>query len=348
MNKPNISDSDIAAAAASHQLGTPISDPEYFQIRDIDTVVEDGRKKRKKRKICGAFLYENTTTLLFSRTNYGKSILAFQFAWAAATGTDLDSCSALKNECEPMKVLVVDLELEDDDLAERHGMAVDSKNPYSKNLLYMHERIDNPIMIGFPLLDKIEQAAVLHESKLVVIDNISKLLPDAVKPDTAAMVISVLNRIRIKTGASIFVIGHTTKGNPLIRIHPTDYYGSAMLQNFFHELSFLDQTKDGDFFLCHSKTKKSETYNKIVPVFFRGEHPCVGYGFNFVSLQSLADIQLPIALTNPSRNRTRNLSKFKKEISVLLAGGFTQVEIADLCNVNHSSISRLCSSSPDI
>jgi len=74
-------------------------DPDYFQIRDIDTVVKDGRKKKIRRKICGAFLYENTTTLLFSRTNYGKSILAFQFAWAAATGTDFDPCAALCNEC---------------------------------------------------------------------------------------------------------------------------------------------------------------------------------------------------------------------------------------------------------
>lgn len=322
------------------------SDPSYFQVRDIDTVVEDGRKKKKKRKICGAFLYEDTTTLLFSRTNYGKSILAFQFAWAAATGSNLDPCAALCNECEPMKVLVVDLELEDSDLAERHGIVVDSKNPYSKNLLYMHERIDNPVMIGFPLLDKIEQAAVLHEAKLVVIDNISKLLPDAVKPDTAAMVITVLNRIRIKTGASVFVIGHTTKGNPLVRIQPTDYYGSAMLQNFFHELSFLDQTKDGDFFLCHSKTKKSETYNKIVPVFFRGEHRYVGYGFNFVSLQSLADIQLPVTLSNPSRHRSRNLKEFKNEIALLMSNGITQSRIAELCNVNQSSVSRLLSSSP--
>lgn len=343
MNKPNISDSDPASAAATATATAANSNPEYFQIRDIDTVVEDGRKKKRKRKIVGAFLYENTTTLLFSRTNYGKSILAFQFAWAAATGTDLDPCSALCNECEPMKVLIVDLELEDDDIAERHGIAVDSKNPYSKNLLYLHEKIDNPIMIGFPLLDKIEQAAVHHDAKLVVIDNISKLLPDAVKPDTAAMVITVLNRIRIKTGASIFVIGHTTKGDPMIRIHSTDYYGSAMVQNFFHELSFLDQTKDGDFFLCHSKTKKSERYNKIVPVFFRGDHRYVGYGFNYVSLQSLADIQLPLALTNPSMHRSRNLKAFKKEITILFANGISQSEIADLCNVNRSSVSRLLS-----
>jgi hypothetical protein len=68
---------------------------EYFQIRDFEQVILDGGKGKPRRKICGAFLYEDTTTLLFSRTNYGKSILAFQFAWCAATGTHLDPCTAL-------------------------------------------------------------------------------------------------------------------------------------------------------------------------------------------------------------------------------------------------------------
>lgn len=344
MNKPYISDSDPAATATAAAAN---SNPEYFQIRRITQVLNDGKNRKICHKIVGAFLYEDTTTLLFSRTNYGKSLLVFQFAWAAATGSNFDSCAALHNECDPMKVLVVDLELEDRDLWKRHGALLNEGHPFMDNLLYLHEKIDNPIMVGFPLLDKIEHAAILHSAQLVIIDNISKLLPDACKPDTAAMVIAMLNRIRIKTGASILVIGHTTKGNPLVCIHPTDYYGSAMVQNFFHELSFLDQTKDGDFFLCHSKTKENEKYTKIVPVFFRGEHRYVGYGFNFVSLQALSDIQLPIALSNSSQPRNRNMKDFKRPISILMSSGFSQREIAELCNVNQSSVSRVFQVSPD-
>ena len=94
-----------------------ISPVDYFQDRSIEEVLLAGALLKPRRKIAGAFLYEDTTTLLFSRTNYGKSILAFQFAYAAATGTDLDRCDALCNDCEPMKVLVIhpphDLRLEE-------------------------------------------------------------------------------------------------------------------------------------------------------------------------------------------------------------------------------------------
>lgn len=118
----------------------PIENENYFQIRDFKQTLADGKTRKVRRKICGAFLYENTTTLLFSRTNYGKSLLVFQFAWAAATGSDIDPCAALRNECEPMKVLVVDLELEDGDLYERHGIVLDDLNPDMSNLLYLHEK----------------------------------------------------------------------------------------------------------------------------------------------------------------------------------------------------------------
>ncbi|MEI6901061.1 MAG: AAA family ATPase, partial [Bacteroidota bacterium] len=268
------------------------SSENYFQSRQFEQVLEHGQNCKERRKIVGAFLYEDTTTLLFSRTNYGKSLLVFQFAYAAATGSSFDSCAALSNECEPMKVLVVDLELDSRVLWERHGAVLNDKNPYLQNLYYLHEKADRTMMIGFELLDKIEQAAVEHEAKLVIIDNISKLLPDALKPDTATIVIAMLNRIRINTGASILVIGHTTKGNPRVCIQPTDYYGSAMLQNFFNELSFLDAAKDGNFFLCHSKTKHKECFNQTVPVFSRGDHQRVGVGFTFCNLQNLIDIQL--------------------------------------------------------
>ena len=240
-----------------------------------------------------------------------------------------------------MKVLVVDLELDSRVLWERHGAVLNDKNPYLQNLYYLHEKADKRMMIGFELLDKIEQAAIAHEAKLVIIDNISKLLPDALKPDTATMVIAMLNRIRIITGASILVIGHTTKGNPRVCIQPTDYYGSAMLQNFFNELSFLDAAKDGNFFLCHSKTKHKECFNQTVPVFSRGEHNRVGVGFTFCNLQNLIDIQLPMMLIANKDGRIRNLSHFRDFINILINAGKSQKEIADFAGVSRQAIGYL-------
>src|SRR5664280_801054 len=150
----------------------------------------------------------------------------------------------------------------------------------------------------------------------------------------------MLNRIRKQTGCSILVIGHTTKGNPRVCIQPTDYYGSAMLQNFFNEPSFLDAAKDGNFFLCHSKTKHKECFNQTVPVFARGEHDRVGVGFTFCNLQNLIDIQLPSMLIANKSGRSGNLSDFRKEITLLLAGGITNSQIAKVFGVSRSAVTH--------
>ena len=82
----------------------------YFHIRPIAQVIEEGRLEKPRRKIVGAFVYENTVSYFYAPPNYGKSMAVFQFAHAAATGTSVAGCSALLNECEPKVVLAVDLE----------------------------------------------------------------------------------------------------------------------------------------------------------------------------------------------------------------------------------------------
>ena len=121
----------------------PVCSSDYFQSRTIDQVFEDGLKTPARKKIVGAFLYQNSISYLFSRTNYGKSLLVYQFAFAAATGTNFDPCDALKNECPPMKVLVVDLEMEALDITERHGISLrNMDHEHCANLWYLHEKLD--------------------------------------------------------------------------------------------------------------------------------------------------------------------------------------------------------------
>jgi len=304
-------------------------------------VLKDGVASKDRRKIVGAFLYEDTISLLFSRTNYGKSLLAFQFAYAAATGSQFDPCEALCNDCEPMKTIVVDLELDHKTIADRHKHILKDPNPFLSNFIYFHEQLENPLLIGFDLLQRIEEVAITENAKFLVIDNISKLLPDAVKPETATMVITILNQIRVKTGATILVIGHTTKGNPSIAIQPGDYYGSAMIQNFFHELFYLDKTKDGNFFIANAKTKHKENFDQIVPVLFRGDHQRLGFGFTFCNLQNISDIQLPLALIQPKLTRKKPLTLCTREIQTLLSAGFSQADVALLCDVSRSAINHI-------
>jgi hypothetical protein len=321
--------------------------PDYFQVSDFAEIYAETLDAKPKRKIGGAFLYEDTITYLFSRTNYGKSILAFQLAYAAATGTSIANCEALQNDCPPMKAMVVDMELDNQTIAERHRAAFSHIDPeHSHNLLYMHERTDKQIMLGFDLLDKIEQYALYYGVRLIIIDNISRLIPEALKPETVTLVIAVLNRIRINTGASILVIGHTTKIHPKIAIQPVSYFGSSMIQNFFSEISYLDMTRDGRFFLCHAKTKKQECYSDTVPVFTRGEHPLIGLGFNYEALRPLSDVQLPYELKPDKTPKKRNLNKHIGRISKLLRSEESVADIADMLEVTPRSIYKLMEANP--
>jgi hypothetical protein len=315
----------------------------YFDSRTFEEVLLEGQKLKERKKIGGAFLYEDTITYLFSRTNYGKSLFVFQLAYAAATGTSVAACPALQNDCPPMKTLVVDLELDKQVLWKRHGKVLENKNPYLSNLSYVHEKLENKMLIGPYLLEKIEEEAIRRESALVIIDNISKLLPDSLKPDIVTCIISMINNIRKKTGAAILVIGHTTKGNPQFAIQPTDYFGSSMIQNFFSEVSFLDKTNDNKFFLCHSKTKHKELYNTKVPVFKRGEHPVVGVGFTFQKMQNIEKIQLPLFGEQLPDNKVhlrnrRDLKEYTSEIRILFDKGTSVQQIAAIMGVTRPAI----------
>lgn len=314
----------------------------YFHERSFDQVAAEGSLQPPRRKIIGSFLIENTNTFFFSRSNYGKSLIAFAIAYCASTGTSFAECPALCNDCEPMKTLLLDMEMDPKIAFDRHGVAVSNTDPgLLKNLVYLHPKSSNPLLTGFQFLDKIEKTAISTQSKLIIIDNISSIISDSLKAEFASSVIDMLNRVRERTGASFLIIGHTTKGAVKTAITETSYYGSSVLWNHFMEIFYLDQTNDGRFFLCHSKTKQKEIFTDTVPVFQRGDHQKLGVGFNFEALMPLSEIQLPLVLGNERQTRRTNMAKFKNEVAILDKAGVKRKTIADMCDVSRSTIYRL-------
>lgn len=114
-----------------------------------------------------------------------------------------------------------------------------------------------------------------------------------------------------------------------------------MVQNFFSEVSFLDMTTDGRFFLCQSKTKQKECYTETVPLFTRGEHPVVGVGFNYENLMNLSDVQLPYMLQAKNTPKKKNLKHYLREISILDHNGVSRSTIAEMLDVSRRSIYNL-------
>lgn len=321
---------------------SPVCTPDYFQSRTFSQVIEEGSLEKVKHKIFGAFLYEDTNTYFFSRTNTGKSMLAFQIGLAAATGSSFNDCKALRNESEPMKVLVVDLENDPGTITFRHSLAKDNFDPaLLENLVYLHENPGVKPVFSYEMLNKIYLAAFEHKANLIILDNISRILPDLLKAEDVARVIEFMKHIRLTIGASFLVIGHTTKADVRTAITPQSYYGTSSLQNFFREIFYLDSTTNGDFFLCQSKTKYEEQYNKEVPVLTRGSHPIAGVGFTYQTMRTISDIQLPFSFSPEPRQRKRDLNAYSKQILLLAEKNTSCQVIADIFDVDRRSIYRV-------
>ena len=313
--------------------------PDYFQTRSIGEVFEAGANEPARLRIFGDFLRQQTNTLLYSNTNYGKSFLAFQIALNAATGNSFADCEQFRNECTPMKVLLGEFELDAKDLTDRHAVAwqyYDNKL-LNSNLKVLHENPKATAVYGANLLQKIEEAAISTNADLVIIDNLTKVCPDLLKADQVSIVIDTFRRIRQKTGASFLIIGHTVKSLQNIAITENSYYGSAHIANFFTEIFYLDKTNNGLFFLKHAKTKQKEAWTDIVPVLSRGDHQRDGTGFSFVSLQPIDLVQMRHANTTEKKKP----SEFLDEIKAMAKAGISQVRIAEIFGCSRSAINQL-------
>lgn len=311
----------------------------YFNTRTIGEVFEYGMSEPDRLKIFGGFLRQQTNTFFFSNTNYGKSFIAFQIAINAATGNSFWDDEVFVNECQPMKVLLAEFELDEKDIADRHSNAWNNYDTtlLNKNLLVIHENPAINAVYGIELLEQIEMEAIKQGADLIIIDNLTKVCPDLLKADEMSKVIDMLRRTRQTTGASFLVIGHTVKSLPTIAITENSYYGSAHIGSFFTEIFYLDKTNNGQFFLRHSKTKQKESYTDTVPVLSRGEHSRDGTGFSFVSLQALDLIQLP----HNSTATKKRPSEFKNEIKAMISVGISKAKIAEIFSCSRSAITQI-------
>jgi len=239
-------------------------------------------------------------------------------------------------------VLAVDLEMDAQTIYERHEAVLKSADPaLLENLIYLHEPVSEKPLFNYDLLLKILDVAVEKKAELIIIDNISKLLPDLLKAEEVTRFIEFLNRMRIQTGAAIVIIAHTIKFNPSVAVQQNSFYGSSMIGNFFKEMFYLDQTRDGKYFLCHAKTKHREAYTTTVPVFTLGDHPVVGTGFTFEALMNISDVQLPLTILPEKSTRRNKLSDYRRELIIIEQAGIKRNVIADICNVSRAAVSKI-------
>jgi RecA-family ATPase len=309
-----------------------------LRVLNNKEMIAEAESTPERVKLFGSFVRTGYNTLFFSQTNYGKSALAFQIAYHITKGSSISSDDTFINQAEPKKVLYYDAELDAKTFYDRYGAALKKLNP--KMFLYVLEQKTGKILMGAELIDELTRLALMLGAEFIILDNLSKILPDTVDAKQSTEIIEKLKQSRIKTGADWLVVGHTTKTSKAQCIKDTDYHGSAMIQNFFLEIFYLDETNDGRFFLRHAKCKNDDGFIDKVPVLDRKIIDAYGLGFEFVSVEPYSSVKKADILTNENHS-DRKIKDFEKEFKILYENGIGISRMAILANCHRKTISTL-------
>jgi RecA-family ATPase len=205
-----------------------------FNIKPINDWIEEAKNRPIPNRLFSEFWYENETCILFADTNLGKSILALQMSNALSKGITIEG---FKMEILAQKVLYFDFELSDKQVENRYSKQYSEHYVFSPNLLRVEINPEQETPPEFKdsdefLCHSLEQAIIEHDSKIIVIDNLTYLKTDTEKAKDALPLMKFLNSIKKKYNLSILVLAHTPKRDASKPLTKNDLSGSKMLMNF--------------------------------------------------------------------------------------------------------------------
>ena len=205
-----------------------------FNIKPMNEWIDDAKNRPIPKMLFSEFWYENEICILFADTNLGKSILALQMSNALSKGISIEG---FKMEILAQKVLYFDFELSDKQVENRYSNQYAEHYIFSHNLLRVEINPEQDIPTEFKEYDEflchsLEQAIIEHDSKIIVIDNLTYLKTYTEKAKDALPLMKFLNSIKKKYNLSILVLAHTPKRDASKPLTKNDLSGSKMLMNF--------------------------------------------------------------------------------------------------------------------
>lgn len=235
------------------RLSPPIEDlgvveqTPLFASSDMQSVIEDGKKKPPIHRLWGDFWWENELVFLFADSGIGKSILATQIAYEIAEGES----ECMDVEIEPQTVLYFDFELSERQLARRYGNA-----DFPKSLIRctISEEVDSE-EFSMNVIEGIKDKLIDTGAKVMILDNLSYLSTQTAEAEYAGAIMDGLTRLKREMKISIMVIAHTPKIEEWKPLSKTNMAGSKILSNFADGVFAIGRTKTGGRYLKLLKTR---------------------------------------------------------------------------------------------
>ena len=230
-----------------------LPDKPYVKVENVSDMLARNAKQPKPRPLIGEEIYAGERVVISSETGVGKSILTTQLMIGLASGKPSGILPEEKEQ-PPMKVLLVDSEMDNDDWQLRYG----KKSDFPGNLVRMEGNFNDPV----ELVDNVEETINNWTGDMALcIDNITNLF-NTTSPNQARIFSNKLRdlqkRYEERSGCrmTIFVVTHDKKavsGKPINNI-----MGSKNLTNFATKVLKLKKGKGAERTLLFPKSRKSD------------------------------------------------------------------------------------------
>jgi archaellum biogenesis ATPase FlaH len=225
-----------------------------------------------KKNLFGDLIAVGDLSILFGRSNTGKSFLGYQIAEAIASGknvldvlnpisTDLrPDVNQLLNESQPEKVIYFDFEGTKEKNYLRYSDSDNNAYKFNENISVGYpEKLS--VYDSLQFVDAMEKAVLQIGAKYVIIDNISALSQDSEKSGNAVKLMNKIKDFQRRNNLTVILLAHTPKileGQPIVG---NNLAGSSNLFNLADSVLALNTT-NLDTSIRYIKQLKSR-YNEI-------------------------------------------------------------------------------------
>ncbi len=223
--------------------------------------IEEAKKTPIPDMLFDELWYKGEICILFSDSNTGKSVLAYQIAESIASGKEIEG---FKLEAEKQPILYFDFELNKKQVELRYSIKNKTAKFCDNHYLFddnfrrveINSNLDIPDDISFEeyINQSIEEAINAHDAKILIIDNITFLISELEKSKKSAPLMKKLIDLKNKYDLSILILAHTPKRDLSLPITQNQIHGSKMFANF----------TDSAFAIGQSSTDKNIRYIKQI------------------------------------------------------------------------------------
>lgn len=299
-----------------------------------------------QKNIFGDLLTEGDLTILFGRSNVGKSFLSYQIGEAVARGKNvlnvMDSIELkshgetkyynLNNETPAQKVLYVDFEA----TIEKDYIRYSTKDMKKAGNCAMPYQFSQNFITAFPdrltvadsllFIDAIELEVMKSGAKVLIIDNMSAISQDNEKSGNAAKLMNKVKDLQRRNKLTVLLMAHTPKIVQGEAIIANNLAGSSNLYNLADSVMAVNMTTMADD-IRYVKQLKSR-YNEIqfhkdnvVAIQF-STRPDGLKGFGFLNYEAEDDLIKPV-------DKSTKADEDREIIDLIKHFGFTAAHIAE-------------------